>query len=100
MGDLCARGPSDRPGIAEVEETLRLVERQLARVAAWRHQDTTCAARLERIATELEALELEVDAPAPFLPQPEGRAIARLAEELATAEESALEAERLLPGAS
>lgn len=93
--DLAARGGAEA-GQGEMDDAAKIVEGQLDRCRRWEMQRWRSAARIERIATRLEALEVELNDPSQAATEPKEELLSVLQEELDLARAGEAEAHTLL----
>jgi hypothetical protein len=93
--DLASRGGAEA-GQGEMNDAAKIVEGQLDRCRRWEMQRWRSAARIERIATRLEALEVELNDPAQATTEPKEELLNVLQEELDLARAGEREAHSLL----
>lgn len=93
--DLATRGGAEA-GQGEMNDAAKIVEGQLDRCRRWEMQRWRSAARVERIATRLEALEVELNDPSQSASEPKEELLNVLQEELDLARAGEQEAHTLL----
>jgi hypothetical protein len=96
---LAQRG-GEAAGQTEMEEAAQIVEQQLRRCEQWEMQRWRAGARLERIATRLEALHNELNAPAVNGQQQNDELLQLLQEELDLARAGEQEVDDMLDSSS
>jgi hypothetical protein len=96
---LAAKGGAEA-GEGELNDAAAIVEGQIERCRKWEMQRWRSAARMERIATRLEALEAELNDPAQDKIEKAGELLDLLQEELELARAGEQEAQRLLGSGS
>jgi hypothetical protein len=96
MARQLAEHGGEEAGQGEMLGAARIVQSQIDRIRKWEMQRWRSAARLERVATRLEALEAELDDPAAAAAGPNQELLDLLQEELDLARAGEREAEKLL----